>query len=216
MAVAFPASSVFAADGADAGATAAGSPGVLSGNTIQIPLSAALNLCGNTVDVVGLLNPAVGNVCKNNKDTAKADGAETKGGSDRSGEASADGRVKDSPGLISGNGLQLPVDLPVNVSGNSVNAVGVGDPAFGNRSVNGGEHAHPHVHRTTPAPTPSVPTPPASRIPAPRHEAVPDAPDTATPTLAHTGADLTVPALAGGAVSLFAGAVLYRRFRPGR
>ncbi|MET8138121.1 chaplin [Streptomyces sp. NPDC005251] len=216
MAVAFPASAVFAADGADAGATAAGSPGVLSGNIIQVPLSAALNLCGNTVDVVGLLNPAVGNVCKNNKDTAKADGAETDRGSDTSGGASADGRVTDSPGLISGNGLQLPIDLPVNVSGNSVNAVGVGNPAIGNQSVNGGDHSHPHVPRTTPAPKPSAPTPPVSRHRAPRHQAVPDTPDTATSTLAHTGADLAFPALAGSAVSLLAGAVLYRRFRPGR
>ncbi|MGW3667866.1 chaplin [Streptomyces sp. NPDC005141] len=215
MAVALPASVVFAADGADAGATAAGSPGVLSGNTIQVPLSGAVNLCGNTVDVVGLLNPAVGNVCKN-KDRAKADGAKTDGGSDASGEASADGRVTDSPGLVSGNGLQLPIDLPVNVSGNSVNAVGVGNPAFGNHSVNGGDHSHPHVPRTTPAPAPSAPEPPVSRPPAPRHQAVPDTPDTATSTLAHTGADLAAPALAGGAVSLFAGAVLYRRFRPGR
>lgn len=215
MAVALPASAVFAADGADAGATAADSPGVLSGNNIQVPLSGALNLCGNTVDVVGLLNPAVGNVCKN-KDTAKADGAETGGGSDTSGGASADGRVTDSPGLISGNGLQLPVDLPVNVSGNSVNAVGVGNPAFGNQSVNGGDHSHPRVPRTTPAPRPSAPTPPVSRTPAPRHEAVPDTPDMATSTLAHTGADLTVPALAGGAASLLAGALLYRRFRPSR
>ncbi|MFD5515727.1 chaplin [Streptomyces sp. NPDC127066] len=215
MAVALPASAVFAADGADAGATAADSPGVLSGNNVQVPLSGALNLCGNTADVVGLLNPAVGNVCEN-RGTAKADGAETGGGSDTSGGATADGRVTDSPGLLSGNGLQLPVDLPVNVSGNSVNAVGVGNPAIGNQSVNGGDHAHPRVPRSTPAPEPSAPTPPVSRTTAPRHEAVPDTPDTATSTLARTGADLTAPALAGGAASLLAGALLYRRFRPSR
>ncbi|MFE2536713.1 chaplin [Streptomyces sp. NPDC059371] len=151
-----------------------------------------------------------------NKDTAEADRAETDGGSDTSGEASADGRVTDSPGLISGNGLQLPVDLPVNVSGNSVNAVGVGNPAIGNQSVNGGDHAHSHVARTTPAPKPSAATPPVSRPPAPRHRAVPDTPGTATSTLARTGADLAGPALAGGAVSVLAGAVLYRRFRPSR
>ena len=53
-----------------------------------------------------------------------------------SGGAAAQGDVKDSPGVVSGNGLQLPVQLPVNVSGNSVNVVGIGDPAFGNESVN--------------------------------------------------------------------------------
>ena len=52
---------------ADAGAAglAAGSPGVLSGNAVQVPVHIPVNLCGNTVDVVGLLNPAFGNACLN-------------------------------------------------------------------------------------------------------------------------------------------------------
>ncbi|MFE2281551.1 chaplin, partial [Streptomyces sp. NPDC059454] len=52
---------------ADSGATghAAGSPGVLSGNTVQAPVDVPVNVCGNTVDVVGLLNPSVGNSCAN-------------------------------------------------------------------------------------------------------------------------------------------------------
>ncbi|WP_405778486.1 chaplin [Streptomyces sp. NBC_00859] len=52
---------------ADAGAHAAavGSPGVISGNEVQVPVHIPVNLCGNTVDVVGLLNPAFGNTCVN-------------------------------------------------------------------------------------------------------------------------------------------------------
>ncbi|MFF3753018.1 chaplin [Streptomyces sp. NPDC002018] len=50
---------------ADAKAAAVGSPGVLSGNVIQIPLHVPLNVCGNTIDAVGLLNPAFGNACVN-------------------------------------------------------------------------------------------------------------------------------------------------------
>ncbi|MET9479490.1 chaplin [Streptomyces sp. NPDC006638] len=52
---------------ADAGAEAAavGSPGVLSGNVLQVPVHIPLNVCGNTIDVVGLLNPAFGNTCAN-------------------------------------------------------------------------------------------------------------------------------------------------------
>ncbi|MFJ3642866.1 chaplin [Streptomyces sp. NPDC090108] len=52
---------------ADAGAqgAAAGSPGVLSGNVIQVPVNIPVNLCGNSVDVIGLLNPAFGNTCAN-------------------------------------------------------------------------------------------------------------------------------------------------------
>ncbi|MET7978446.1 chaplin [Streptomyces mirabilis] len=44
---------------------ASNSPGVLSGNVIQIPLDLGFNLCGNSIDLVGLLNPAVGNTCTN-------------------------------------------------------------------------------------------------------------------------------------------------------
>lgn len=50
---------------ADAGAAAVGSPGVLSGNVIQVPLHVPINLCGNTIDVIGLLNPTFGNTCAN-------------------------------------------------------------------------------------------------------------------------------------------------------
>ncbi|GHF89360.1 chaplin [Streptomyces thermodiastaticus] len=39
------------------------SPGVISGNTIQVPVNVPVNLCGNTVNIVGLLNPAFGNTC---------------------------------------------------------------------------------------------------------------------------------------------------------
>ncbi|MEV4556689.1 chaplin [Kitasatospora sp. NPDC049285] len=44
---------------------AANSPGVLSGNLIQVPVHVPVNVCGNSIDVVGLLNPAFGNSCAN-------------------------------------------------------------------------------------------------------------------------------------------------------
>lgn len=52
---------------ADSGATgtAAGSPGVLSGNEAQAPVHLPVGACGNTVSVVGLLNPTAGNACVN-------------------------------------------------------------------------------------------------------------------------------------------------------
>lgn len=52
---------------ADAGAqgAAVGSAGVLSGNVVEVPVHAPVNVCGNSVDVVGLLNPAFGNHCVN-------------------------------------------------------------------------------------------------------------------------------------------------------
>ncbi|WP_149823271.1 chaplin ChpH [Streptomyces tailanensis] len=52
---------------ADAGAQGAAvhSPGVASGNVVQVPVDVATNVCGNTVNVIGLLNPAFGNTCIN-------------------------------------------------------------------------------------------------------------------------------------------------------
>ncbi|MDT0265215.1 chaplin [Streptomyces sp. DSM 44915] len=41
-----------------------------------------------------------------------------------------------SPGVVSGNNIQAPIHLPVNVDGNSVNVVGLLNPTFGNTSVN--------------------------------------------------------------------------------
>ncbi|MFF7964513.1 chaplin ChpD [Streptomyces sp. NPDC007903] len=52
---------------ADAGAegAAVGSPGLLSGNVIQVPVHVPVNVCGTSLDVIGLLNPAFGNACVN-------------------------------------------------------------------------------------------------------------------------------------------------------
>ncbi|EPH40398.1 chaplin [Streptomyces aurantiacus] len=52
---------------ADAGAqgAAAHSPGVISGNAAQIPVHIPVNVCGNSINIIGLLNPAFGNSCVN-------------------------------------------------------------------------------------------------------------------------------------------------------
>lgn len=51
--------------GANATGAAIGSPGVLSGNVIQIPINIPINICGNSINVFGALNPAFGNTCIN-------------------------------------------------------------------------------------------------------------------------------------------------------
>ncbi|EPH43305.1 chaplin [Streptomyces aurantiacus] len=52
---------------ADAGAqgAAVNSPGIASGNVVQVPVHVPVNACGNTISVVGVLNPAFGNYCVN-------------------------------------------------------------------------------------------------------------------------------------------------------
>ncbi|MCO4699206.1 chaplin [Streptomyces sp. RO-S4] len=203
MAVAMPA---YADSGAEG--VAAGSPGAVSGNTVQLPVDVPVNVCGNTVNVVGLLNPAAGNTCVNEdarhedashgSATGKSAGSGASGGSHGSG-ASAEGDAYGSPGLLSGNGVQLPVHVPVNVSGNSVNVVGIGNPSTDNTSVNApGEEPAPErpvPARTLPAPVPQHAAP-AEHV-----------------ALAETGADQTVPVLATGAALFLGGVALYRRAR---
>ena len=50
---------------AEAKGAAIGSPGVLSGNVVQVPIHIPVNVCGNSINIIGLLNPAAGNVCVN-------------------------------------------------------------------------------------------------------------------------------------------------------
>ncbi|MFH9074019.1 chaplin [Streptomyces alboflavus] len=51
--------------GSDANGAAKNSPGVGSGNLVQAPVHVPVNACGNSVSVVGILNPTFGNVCEN-------------------------------------------------------------------------------------------------------------------------------------------------------
>ncbi|WP_371552341.1 chaplin [Streptomyces sp. NBC_00554] len=202
MAVTMPAYADSAADG-----TAAGSPGLISGNTIQLPVHVPVNVCGNTVNVVGVLNPAAGNSCANEGGGGAEAPGGTQGGAveNGSGGAAAQSSGKDSPGVLSGNGVQLPVHLPVNVTGNSVSVVGIGNAAVGNESTNtsGGRPDRP----VKPAPKPSAP-------PAKPQYAPPGTPSGPVASLAQTGADQMAPAIAGSAALVLGGAVLYRRFRP--
>ncbi|MFB7912232.1 chaplin [Kitasatospora sp. NPDC056076] len=169
----------YAYAGAEAQGGATGSPGVASGNSVQVPVEVPINACGNTVDVIGALNPAYGNHCANASGGGRhaaprpgqggqgghpggvaGSGAGASRGSSASG-ASASGAAANSAGVISGNSVQAPVHVPVNACGNSVNVVGVGNPAFGNEC---GNVAHP-APNPAPKPTDDCPeghTPPPS------------------------------------------------------
>ncbi|MET9950881.1 chaplin [Streptomyces sp. NPDC006339] len=216
------------ADSAAEGTTV-GSPGVGSGNTVQLPVHVPVNVCGNTVNVVGLLNPAAGNNCANRSDghgsgnggpthkdvpgTAhggSADRGSRDGGASNGGGATAESRTEGSPGVLSGNGIQLPIDLPVNVSGNSVNVVGIGNPATGNSSVNESEEECEHPETPTPRPQ----TPVRNIPPAPSGDDAPaPAPQSSSVSLASTGSDSVGYAASASAALLLGGAILYRRAR---
>lgn len=210
---------------ADAGGRAERSPGLLSGNLVQLPVHVPVNACGNTVSVIGVLNSAAGNRCVNDgpgggggHSGQKASDSSTPGAGS-SGGAVADGRVQGSPGVLSGNGLQLPVDLPLNISGNAVSVVGVGNSSHGNTSVNGEVPSGPKPVRPPivkePVKPPVVDQPVVDQpvVERPVAPQSPSSPPRHTEALAHTGADGIGYLLPGGGALLLGGALLYRRFR---
>jgi len=44
---------------------AVNSPGIVSGNVVQVPVHVPVNACGVTATVIGALNPTFGNPCVN-------------------------------------------------------------------------------------------------------------------------------------------------------
>ncbi|MFE6803445.1 chaplin [Streptomyces sp. NPDC057681] len=221
---------------ADSGAEggSSGSPGVLSGNTIQLPVDIPVNACGNTVNVVGLLNPAGGNDCANtSKPGGGHSGGSHSGGSHSGGSrhhgggATAEGGTSDSPGVGSGNHVQVPVHVPVNACGNSVSVIGLLNPAGGNDCANspGDDSTTPPTTPPTKPPTKNVPgTPHHPGTPSkPSQPVTPNHPGTQTVTqpkgseqLAETGSSMPLgTVLPAGAGALLGGALLYRRARAG-
>ncbi|NKQ23695.1 chaplin [Streptomyces galbus] len=232
---------------ADSGATGSTShsPGVLSGNTVQVPVHVPVNVCGNTVNVVGALNPSVGNACAN---TGQPDGkprghggshqggshgggshggSHTGGGSGAhagSGGAQAGGHTGGSPGVGSGNHVQVPVDVPVNVCGNSVSVIGVGNAVLGNDCADAahpgdrgphhpGKPGHPH-HPGKPGGGVESQGGPSGHVTPAGSAAQAAGRGDVGAQLAHTGGDVPLGlALPAGAGALLAGAVLYRRAR---
>ncbi|MFD7748801.1 chaplin [Streptomyces sp. NPDC059698] len=228
-----------------AGATAAGSPGVLSGNSIQVPVEIPVNVCGNSVSVGGLLNPASGNDCANGSaasvragdrsaapETRSAPGDSGNGAragdttaSDRHSEpgagrhrapgggATAEGVAQGSPGILSGNSIQAPIDIPVNLCGNSISVVGLLNPAFGNSCSNDSEVPPPPPEQPEKPPvTPEKPVdPPAPQPPGP-NTPEPHFPEEQLAQTGGDGLDVLIPA-AAGLLLAGAGSVLYRRTR---
>ena len=200
------ASSILAATGgyasadSDAHGGASGSAGVLSGNSLEVPVDVPVNACGNTANVVGAENPAFGNSCANESHSHHGR---------QSSYASAEGDNTGSPGVLAGNSVKVPVHAPVNVCGDTVDPIALLDPAFGNSCGSGEQTAEmpPPPHAVTP-PSETRSVPPVYDQVAPVH-----AP--AHAPLAETGASGRQFGAAGAtsAALLLGGAMLYRRGR---
>jgi len=213
----------------EARGTASGSPGVLSGNSVQVPVHVPVNVCGNTVNVVGVLDPAVGTTCAGKGAGSGPHGNGGSGHHGPGGGSQAGGHTGDSPGVGSGNQLRVPVDVPVDVCGNGISVAGVGNTATGSGCGNtgGGDGVTP--------PGPGRPNLPGK----PGDPGRPDGPGNGngyghpagshadhrgtqalgrsdgSASLAETGSGVPLGlALPLGAGTLLAGAVLYRKARP--
>lgn len=217
--------------GASAQGGASDSPGLLSGNNVQVPVHVPVNVCGVTVGVVGAYDSANGDRCSN------GGGA---GSGSASGGSSATGGTHGSPGIGSGNNVQVPIDVPVNACGDSVSVIGLLDSANGDDCANGGP-ATPGTPwsppATTPATTPVLPPPPvggassnsAGTTPAGGASGADSSkggstspgtgvgdvtqPAASVGVLAHTGSDALMVAPLGVAMA-GGGLVMYRKFKP--
>jgi len=201
------ASSILAVTGASANADSdakgvtTGSPGVLSGNSIQAPVDVPVNACGNTTNVAAADNAASGNRCANESHAhSSAQAADTDGQSVTTG----------SPGLLAGNSAEIPVHMPVNACGDSVNAAALLNPAMGNSCGNWTEDSsvsEPPPWAKPPSRDHNVP--PASPVSVPS----PVVTDSARTQLAESGIASRQLGTAGAASAalLLGGAILYRR-----
>ncbi|MFK8845154.1 chaplin family protein [Streptomyces sp. Ac-502] len=92
-------------------------------------------------------------------------------------DSGAVGRTAASPGVLAGDLLQAPAHVPVNVCGDTVNVIGLLNPAFVDHCANPGSHHHPPGHEP-PGHKPPGQKPPGHKPPGhrpPGHE-VPGSP----------------------------------------
>ncbi|OIJ85045.1 hypothetical protein BIV24_29470 [Streptomyces colonosanans] len=193
------------ADSQADGATT-GSPGIASGNTLQIPVHIPINLCGNSVDVVGALNPAFGNACANRSDSP---GPATVPLTPATPDTPADTprEIPDTPAVPATSDTpdtpavpatsDTPADTPrdddtVDHGGSSTPPQ---VPADNNVTPRGTTNQPPHRPVTTPIGSSSVPS---------SHKSA---------TLAQTGSEDMLAASAVSVAMLAGGLILYRRAR---
>lgn len=154
-------------------------------------------------------------------------------------DTSATGAAEGSPGMLSGNTVQVPVEAPVNVCGNTIGVLAALNEASGNSCVNasGRTEAQPPpsspgdcTDDCEPAPpvvdTPTPKVPPTGKTPSPTPPTTPPPPRTdktpppttveqpgEPPQLAETGGKALLAASAASAALIAGGTMLYRRGR---
>ncbi|GAB3206512.1 chaplin family protein [Marinactinospora thermotolerans] len=90
-----------------------GAGGIASGNQINVPVDVAVNICGNSIGVLGISKAECNTVINviHEAPENKAGGQQTDG----------------SGGIASGNQVTVPVDAAVEICGNAVSVLGLGE-----------------------------------------------------------------------------------------
>ncbi|MGW5636404.1 chaplin [Streptomyces sp. NPDC003832] len=181
--------------GASANGGTQGSPGVGSGNTVQTPAEVPVNVCGNSVDVVGALNPAFGNEC-GHQETHEDDGGYGDSPEDDGGYGYGDTPPTKPP-------TTPPTKPPTTPPTKPPTQPPTTPPT-----------TPPPTKPPTTPPTTTPPTTPPTTTPPESWHTPPPGPHGPPPSLPETGSGEGVLAAAGASAALIAaGAVLYRRGR---
>ena len=198
---------------------------VLTDNIVEVPVHIPVNICGVAAAALAGSN-SQGALCANEGSEAAA--------------AKTGGMPSNSTGIASGNVVRAPVNIPIDICGDSVTVLGMGNSATGNSCTTGPVLPPPPAGLpmacppppicpptppppTPPTPTPPTPRPPPSTPPTPRPP-TPTPPPPLTPnpptsmpsgtpvSLPRTGAD--VAGLAGIGTTMFlagAGTLMFTR-----
>jgi hypothetical protein len=127
-----PAAGVAYASG-NGNVTGNGNVGLLSGNTINAPISVPVNLCGISLGIIGFANSGCEGGASSNVSTDPSGGGNGGGGNNGNGNVVGNGNV----GIVSGNTVTAPVSAPVNVCAVSGSVGG-----YTNSDCKGGAHSN--------------------------------------------------------------------------
>ncbi|GAA4677784.1 chaplin family protein [Phytohabitans rumicis] len=92
--------------------------GILNGNQVYVPVQVPINVCGNGVGVLGV-GVGVSGACVNSA-THDVDVKESKRTEDTLQWSG------DNDGILNGNQIYVPIQVPINICGNGVGVLGVG------------------------------------------------------------------------------------------
>jgi hypothetical protein len=115
---------------ADTGQFSVGNAGILNGNQAVVPVQVPVNLCGNGVGALIGIGVGISGACVNGAaHDVDAGGPDVR--SKRS--ATREARTEDTTqfsggnaGILNGNQLYVPIQVPINICGNGVGVLGVG------------------------------------------------------------------------------------------